>query len=89
LDWRGFGAGRCDSGDDLLRSRSAAARSSGAGLGTAEPGEQVTVKVGSAQATTNADAEGKWMLRLPAMKMNTVGQELVVTGKNTVTIKTC
>ena len=55
--------------------------------GTAEPGEQVTVKVGSAQATTNADAQGKWMLRLPAMKMNTVGQELVVTGKNTVTIK--
>ena len=55
--------------------------------GTAEPGEQVTVKVGSAQATTNADEQGKWMLRLPAMKMNTVGQELVVTGKNTVTIK--
>ena len=55
--------------------------------GTAEPGEQVTVKVGSAQATTNADAQGKWMLRLPAMKMNTIGQEMVVTGKNTVTIK--
>ncbi len=27
------------------------------------------------------------MVKLPAMKMNTVGQELVVTGKNTVTIK--
>jgi len=55
--------------------------------GTAEPGEQVTVKVGSAQATTNADAQGKWMLKLPAMKMNTVGQEMVVTGKNTLTIQ--
>jgi sialate O-acetylesterase len=55
--------------------------------GTAEPGEQVTVKVGSAQETTTADAQGKWMLRLPAMKMNTVGQEMVVSGKNTVTIQ--
>ena len=55
--------------------------------GTAEPGEQVTVKMGSAQVTTNADAKGKWMLRLPAMKMNTLGQEMTVTGKNTVTIK--
>ena len=55
--------------------------------GTAEPGEQVTVKMGSAQVTTNADAQGKWMLRLPAMKMNTLGQEMTVTGKNTVTIK--
>ncbi|MFZ4397832.1 MAG: PKD domain-containing protein, partial [Kiritimatiellia bacterium] len=55
--------------------------------GTAAPGEQVTVKMGSAQATTNADAQGKWMLRLPAMKTNTVGQEMTVTGKNTVTIK--
>ncbi|MEI6972739.1 MAG: PKD domain-containing protein, partial [bacterium] len=55
--------------------------------GTAAPGEQVTVKVGSAEATTTADAQGKWMLRLPVMKMNTVAQEMVVTGKNTVTIK--
>ena len=55
--------------------------------GTAEPGEQVTVKVGSAQASAPADAQGKWMVRLPAMKMNAVGQEMVVTGKNTVTIK--
>lgn len=55
--------------------------------GTAEPGEQVTVKVGSAQGSAPADAQGKWMVRLPAMKMSTVGQEMVVAGKNTVTVK--
>ncbi len=55
--------------------------------GTAEPGEKVTVKVGNAQETAITDAQGKWMLKLPAMKMNTVGQEMIVTGKNTVTIK--
>jgi len=55
--------------------------------GTAEPGEKVTVKLGDAQATTTADAMGKWSLKLPAMKANAVGQEMTVTGKNTVTVK--
>ena len=55
--------------------------------GTAEPGEKVTVKLGDAQATATADAMGKWSLKLPAMKMNAIGQEMIVTGKNTVTVK--
>ncbi|MEI7688540.1 MAG: 9-O-acetylesterase, partial [Planctomycetota bacterium] len=55
--------------------------------GTAEPGEKVTVKLGDAQAATTADAMGKWSLKLPAMKMNALGQDMIVTGKNTVTVK--
>ncbi|MSR55795.1 MAG: PKD domain-containing protein [Gemmataceae bacterium] len=55
--------------------------------GTAEPGEKVTVKLGDAQATATADAMGKWSLKLPAMKINALGQDMIVTGKNTVTVK--
>jgi sialate O-acetylesterase len=55
--------------------------------GTAEPGEKVTVKLGDAQATATADAQGKWSVKLPAMKTNATGQDLTVSGKNTVTVK--
>jgi len=55
--------------------------------GTAEPGEQVTVQLGDAKATTAADAQGKWSVRLPPVKLNAVGQELTAAGKNAVTVK--
>lgn len=55
--------------------------------GTAEPGEQVTVQLGDAKATTTADAQGKWSVRLPPVKLNAVGQELTAAGKNAVTVK--
>ena len=55
--------------------------------GTAEPGEKVTVKLGDAQAATTADTPGKWSVTLPAMKANAVGQDLTVSGKNTIAVK--
>jgi sialate O-acetylesterase len=55
--------------------------------GTAEPGEKVTVKLGVAQAATEADARSNWSVRLPAQKLNATGQDLVVSGKNTITVK--
>jgi sialate O-acetylesterase len=55
--------------------------------GWAEPGEKVTVKIGEAQASGEADAQGKWSLRLPPLKMSTTPQELVISGKNTITLK--
>ena len=55
--------------------------------GTAEPGEKVTVKLGVAQAVTEADARSNWSVRLPAQKLNATGQDLVVSGKNTITVK--
>ena len=55
--------------------------------GTAEPGEKVTVKLGAAQATATADARGTWSVKLPAMQVNAVGQNLTVSGTNTITVK--
>ena len=55
--------------------------------GTADPGEAVTVTIGDSQASSQADAQGKWMVKLPAMKANPAPRELVITGKNTLTIK--
>lgn len=36
--------------------------------GTAEPGEEVTVRLKKAKSLTTADADGKWQVELPAMK---------------------
>jgi len=55
--------------------------------GTAESGEKVTVKLGPSEASATAGADGKWSVKLPASKMNAAGQDLVITGKNTITIK--
>ncbi len=55
--------------------------------GTAEPGEKVTVMLGLSQASATAGADGKWSVKLPASKMNATGQDLVISGKNTLTIK--
>jgi sialate O-acetylesterase len=55
--------------------------------GTADVGEKVTVKLGASEATATAGADGKWSVKLPAMKMNAAAQDLVISGKNTVTIK--
>ncbi len=55
--------------------------------GQAEPGENITVKIGDSQATAQADAQGKWMVKLPAMKANGTAQELTISGKNTLTFK--
>jgi sialate O-acetylesterase len=51
--------------------------------GTAEANEQVTVTVGGQSAQATADAQGKWMAKVPALKAGGP-HELVVKGKNEV-----
>ncbi len=55
--------------------------------GTADAGEKVTVKIGETESSAVADANGKWMVKLPAMKMNANPQEMTIAGKNPITIK--
>jgi len=57
--------------------------------GTADPGEQVTVTFAGQLATTVADAQGQWVVRLKACKARTtqMGQTLTVLGKNTVVFR--
>jgi sialate O-acetylesterase len=54
--------------------------------GTAEPGEQVTVTIGGQKATATAGADGRWVVKLDALKAGGP-HELTVTGKNNITIK--
>ena len=55
--------------------------------GLADPGEKVTVQFADAQVTTEAGANGKWMVKLPAMRASATPRDLTITGKNTLTIK--
>ena len=48
--------------------------------GWAAPGEQVTVTSGTVTASTKAGADGKWIVRLPALKAAAAPIELVVAG---------
>ncbi len=57
--------------------------------GTADAGEKVTVTLGSASQTATADADGKWMLRLPAQKaagLDVPAAQMTIAGKNSLTI---
>ncbi|HEY0456537.1 MAG TPA: sialate O-acetylesterase [Verrucomicrobiae bacterium] len=54
--------------------------------GWADPGEQVTVVCGGNSGKVTADANGKWMLRLPPVK-STEPFAIKVQGKNAVTIE--
>ena len=69
-------------GDNMVLQRDARA----AVWGWAEPGEQVTVKVGDREAAAKADESGKWKLELAPMKAGGP-VELSVSGKNTITLK--
>ena len=53
--------------------------------GWADPGEKVTVAVGNRKASATTGADGKWSVKLGALK---AGQSLTMTvsGKNTVTV---
>jgi sialate O-acetylesterase len=51
--------------------------------GWAEPGEQVTVKLGEQTAAAKADEKGAWLVKLPEQKAGGP-VELVITGKNTI-----
>lgn len=55
--------------------------------GWAEPGEAVTVSFAGASAAATAGKDGKWMAKLPPMKASAEGRELVVAGKDTLTLK--
>jgi len=48
--------------------------------GWAAPGEDVTVSLGTNSATAQADAQGRWMVRLKPMKASTNGRVLTVTS---------
>ncbi len=57
--------------------------------GTAEPGEQVSVAIGDDNAATVADAQGAWMVTLRPRPASAQPADLVVTGKNKVTVHDC
>jgi sialate O-acetylesterase len=55
--------------------------------GWEEPGKEVTVTLGDAKATAKADASGKWLVTLPAMKAGGGSLVLNVSGSSDVTVK--
>ena len=55
--------------------------------GWAEPGEKVSVAIGDNKADAVADAAGKWSCRLTAMRPSDQPVEMMVTGKNALTVK--
>ncbi len=54
--------------------------------GWAEPGEGVTVTVAGKTATATTAADGRWLVRVPAVTKSGV-VEVVVAGKNSITLK--
>lgn len=50
--------------------------------GTAEPGEQVTIRFAGNDLKATADAKGRWQATLPAMKWSAEPRTLVVAGKS-------
>jgi len=54
--------------------------------GWADPAGEVTVHFAGQRASTVAGPDGRWMVRLAPLEASAVPQELVVTGRNTVTI---
>lgn len=55
--------------------------------GWAEPGEDVTVTFGSVKLTAKGGDDGKWVVKLPAMKASSTPVEMTVAGKNTLKIE--
>jgi len=54
--------------------------------GTADAGEKITVKFRGQTAGTTAAADGRWTVLLEPLPAAATGAELIVTGKNTVTL---
>ena len=54
--------------------------------GTATPGEKVTVKFRDQQKSTEADASGKWMIKLDPLQLGDPAT-LTITGTNTLTLE--
>jgi len=55
--------------------------------GWAEPGEKVTVTLGEQTKQAEADKDGRWQVKLDALKANNEGQTLTVAGNNTIELK--
>jgi sialate O-acetylesterase len=54
--------------------------------GTADAGEKVTVTFAGQTLVTTADASGKWRVDLPARPASSTPAELIIAGKNTITL---
>ena len=54
--------------------------------GRAEPGETVAVRFLGEQASAVAGSDGRWKLFLPPLAASAAGSDLVVQGKNTLTV---
>jgi sialate O-acetylesterase len=54
--------------------------------GKAAAGEKIVIKMGDKSVETQADSQGNWSAKLPAMGMRTTPSKLVVQGNNTVEI---
>ena len=55
--------------------------------GKADAGEQVSVTLSGKTATATAGADGKWHVELPALVTDSKPLEMIVKGKNTLTLK--
>lgn len=55
--------------------------------GTADPGEKITVAFQGQTRFATGASDGRWIALLDALPATTVGADLVVTGKNTVTLR--
>ncbi len=53
--------------------------------GKADPGEMITVALGSEKITTTTNPDGKWQVYLPAQPVSKDPLTLTLTGKNTIT----
>ena len=54
--------------------------------GTADAGEKIIVKLGDKSASTAADENGKWSVKLEGLTPGS-GKDMTVAGKNTLTVK--
>ncbi|MEI9999106.1 MAG: sialate O-acetylesterase [Verrucomicrobiota bacterium] len=55
--------------------------------GWADPGEKVTVTIGSHTATTTASTDGRWRIELAPLPAGSAAQTLTFTGKNTLALQ--
>lgn len=55
--------------------------------GTAGAGENITVRFGQQQKQTTADAAGNWKVLLDALKPNATGQQLTISGSETIVLE--
>jgi sialate O-acetylesterase len=55
--------------------------------GKADPGESVTVSFGNQKKTAAADADGRWIVRLNAMRASATPATMIVAGRNRIELK--